>query len=201
MSMLIEQLRISLGTDLPPATLDPELKLAAVLALLYPVGGEYKIVLTKRTSLVGSHRGEMCLPGGRFEPDVDHSLKETALRESAEEIGLVSSNVEVLGSLEPRATRFGYLVSPYVGLLKLPQEFIAQPTEVDAIFEIPLAHLMAPDALSSEPRVYSGTQVSTPYFTYQDHVIWGATARILRQLLALLEPDALAAPAGVGQRA
>lgn len=183
---LIEQLRQALGEQQivnPPLG---DLKPAAVLVLLYPEGDDYKVVLTKRTALVASHKGEVCFPGGRFEPGRDRSLVDTALRESAEEIGLRIDQTEVLGRLEPRATRFRYLVAPFVATLRAPQRFRPQPTEVEEILEIPLPYLRTPEAISSEPRTYGNVNISTPYYCFNDHVIWGATARILRQFLALL---------------
>ena len=188
-SLSIDHLRAALQTPAPSVAEDPDFKLAAVLVLLYQRDQDYRVVLTKRTELVANHKGEVCFPGGRHEPAVDQSLMHTALRESAEEIGLRTEETEVLGALEARATRFKFLVTPYVAVLKTPHAFTPQPTEVAEVLEIPLDYLLSPEALSTEPMAWRDVNISTPYFRYNDHIIWGATARILQQFLSLLSSD------------
>ena len=193
---LLEHLRQAL-TARARQTLEPEGRSrAAVLLLVYPRGRDYTVVFTKRTSLVESHKGEVCFPGGGFDAGVDASLRHTALRETAEEIGLTPDAVEVLGQLDDLQLRSGYHVSPYVATLSA--DYVARGTmpawqpqaaEVAEILEVPLGGLVLPDALRSEPRTYADRLIRGSYYLHQDHVIWGATARILHQFLELVPPS------------
>ncbi|MBI2886216.1 MAG: CoA pyrophosphatase [Chloroflexi bacterium] len=185
---LIQRLRDTLAVR-EKQTLDGAgLKPSAVLVLVYPRDGQHVVLLTKRTSRVDDHKGEISFPGGAFSPEEDPSLRHTALRESAEEVGLELEYAEVLGELDDTPTRSSYLISPFVGTLLRPQRFKPHPAEVAELLEIPLPMLLDPRTLRSEPVTYAGREVSGFYYQYQEHVIFGATARILQQFLHLLPP-------------
>ncbi len=170
----------------PRQALDPAgRKPAAVLLLLYLKAGEHVVLLTKRTARVEHHRGEVSLPGGAYHPDEDASLLHTALRETREEVGVPEHTVEVLGLLDDQMPRSGFVIAPYVGTVPTAPLLQPSPHEVAEILEVPLSLLLAPDAVRHEPRPYEGTLVDSFYYLYHDHVIWGATARILRQFLEL----------------
>lgn len=190
MDTLIDHVRLVLSARQKRVVSDDSLKPAGVLLLLYPQGGEHHVLLTKRTSRVDDHKGEISFPGGAFHPGVDANLRNTALRESAEEVGVVTDHVEVLGELDDMPTRSQYLISPFVGFLRQPQVFVPHAMEVAEILEVPLRVLQDPRTLRSEPREYAGHLITDAYYLYHDHVIYGATARILQQFLELLPPSA-----------
>lgn len=183
-----QQLRDVLAARQKQVLVDPSLKPSAVLLLLYPQQGEHHLLLTKRTSLVEDHKGEISFPGGAFHRGEDHDLLGTALRESSEEVGVIAEHVELLGELDDTPTRANYLISPYVGALAHPQVFVPQPSEVAEVLEVPLKLLLDPRTEHTEPREYAGRTVAGSYYLFNDHVIYGATARILRQFLSLLPP-------------
>ena len=176
----------------PKLTASPAgLRPAAVLLLLYLRDGEEHILLTKRTSRVDDHKGEIAFPGGSFHPGEDNSLRDTALRESAEEVGLITAHAELLGELDDQTTSTGYHISPFVAALPRPQHFVPQLSEVEAVLETPLRALLDPVAFGDAPRSYGGKPVRGFYYLYGEHVIWGATARMLQQLFSLLTPPAM----------
>ena len=159
---------------------------AAVLMLLYERDGEDHVLFQVRTHLVEHHKGEISLPGGRQDPG-DDSLLYTALRETHEEIGVSPSDVEVLGRLDDVATRTNYLMSPFVGLITAPAPypFAYAPEEVAMLLQIPLAHLLEGALeLGQQPN---GGIVRT--YRYGEHLVFGATARVVGQFLDLLAPE------------
>jgi 8-oxo-dGTP pyrophosphatase MutT (NUDIX family) len=165
---------------------------AAVLFLLYPRLAEVYTCFTRRTAHLASHQGQISLPGGAHEPG-DPNLVATALRETHEELGIPPEAVEVVAELEPEYVAVsGYLVTPVVGRLAHPPVFRPDPREVEAVIEVPLAHLLDPAIRREEDR---GTYLRrSPVYQYGPHEIWGATARILSRVLA--EPGLLAGPGG-----
>ena len=168
-----------------PRTLPSEGKRAAgVLVLCSNRGGSDSVILTKRTSKVEHHKGEISFPGGAKDPE-DDDIIATALRETHEEIGITPSDVEVLGVLDQDSTRTGYLISPVVGNLRGDSDFSANPYEVDTILQIPVSHLLDPKYSQHEESVMQGNLVSYNAYWYETDLIWGATARILTGFLRL----------------
>jgi 8-oxo-dGTP pyrophosphatase MutT (NUDIX family) len=182
--------------DYSPRTLDaPDARPAAVLLLLYHDQGADRILLTKRTETVEHHKGQISFPGGGVHA-ADADLGVTALRETWEEVGVHPEDVELIGRIDDTITTSNYLVAPYVGVLRrTPYEFVAQDVEVALILEPPLAHLLDDANLAFEERELQGQTRRTPAYWWGEHRIWGATARMLYEFLALLkdEPDRLAA--------
>jgi 8-oxo-dGTP pyrophosphatase MutT (NUDIX family) len=165
----------------------PGRRLAAVLAPLYCCDGEYGLIFTKRTDTLYYHRGQISFPGGGYEPQ-DVSLQYTALRESAEEIGLQPDHVTVLGQLDDLLTNnSNYLVRPFVGLIPYPYPFALDPRETACLIEVPLRFLRQHNPLNEETRIHEGRTVQSFFFEYEGHIIWGATARIVKQFLDLLD--------------
>jgi 8-oxo-dGTP pyrophosphatase MutT (NUDIX family) len=148
------------------------------------------VLLTKRTSHLEHHKGEVSLPGGAFHADEDPHLLHTALRETHEEVGVPPLGIEIHGQLEDQMPRSGFVITPYVGSLAAAPRLAPSADEVAEVLEVPLASLVGPDALRHEPRPYEGRLIDTFYYLYNDHVIWGATACILRQFAALFGPEA-----------
>ena len=160
---------------------------SAVLAALYEGDEGPTVILTRRSAHLRNHRGEVSLPGGRQE-DEDPDLVTTALRETQEEIGLDPATVEVIGRLDRLSTFTSRSeVHPYVGVLPGPPgRLVAQPSEVERILHVPLADLLDPDAFHEERWTFPNG-VDRPLFFYEieGDTIWGATGRMLTQLLSI----------------
>ena len=159
---------------------------AAVLAPVYrDAQGDLRLVLIVRTDR-GHHGGQLAFPGGRVDP-TDESLLATALRESHEEIGLEPAQVELVGALPPVGTFVtGYKVHPFVGLIPEGLSFKPSPSEVAAILLFRLDELRA--GFEMRRLVRLGIPFRTPTYTVGEHLIWGATGRIVGELLGRLGP-------------
>ncbi len=159
---------------------------SAVLAPLYEGERGPAVVLTRRAAHLRNHRGEVSFPGGRQE-DHDADLIATALREAHEEIRLEPTSVEVVGQLDRLSTFSSQsMVHPFVGLLPgRPHDLVADPGEVEHILHVPLADLLDPEAFHEEIwRFPDGHDRTLVFFEVVGDTIWGATARMLRQLLS-----------------
>jgi 8-oxo-dGTP pyrophosphatase MutT (NUDIX family) len=189
--MDLEALRKRLDAALsrrPRLTLDrSDLVSAAVLVPVTDHGGPH-IVFTKKTSGVPHHKGQFSFPGGLVETR-DGSRVETALREAWEEIRLPAEAVEVLGLLDDTPTRAtNFVITPVVGIVRDPVEFKPDGREIERVIEVPLATLRDPAIFRTEMWERDGEP--HPVLFYQvsaDDLVWGATARILSQLLGLLD--------------
>jgi len=159
---------------------------AAVLVLLFEEHGEARIVLTRRSNRLRSHTGEVAFPGGRLEPG--EAPQVAALREATEEVGLDAGAVEILGQLAPLATvssRAG--ITPFVGILPGRPDLEPNPAEVDIVFDVPLAEFLAPDVYRAELWDRMGApERPVHFFELEEDTVWGATARILHELLELV---------------
>jgi 8-oxo-dGTP pyrophosphatase MutT (NUDIX family) len=164
----------------------PQARRAAVLLALFAQDGETHLAFIRRASTLRTHSGQIAFPGGSFDA-TDTSLVETALREAAEEIGLLPARVEVLGLLEPVFTVVSnFLITPVVAYLPSgPGQLLLQASEVAELLLLPLQALADP-AIAHTETWTSGDRVRTVYFyDYGSLRIWGATARILNSLLDL----------------
>jgi 8-oxo-dGTP pyrophosphatase MutT (NUDIX family) len=158
---------------------------AAVLIPLYEEGGRLHAVFTKRPADMRRHAGEISFPGGRMDDDED--LRDTALREAEEEIGLAREQVQVVGALPPTGTIVtNYAVYPFVGLTGSGNAFRPNPMEVDQVVELALPDLI--DGFERKRLIRRGVPIKTDTYTVGGHLIWGATARILGTLLERLRP-------------
>ncbi len=157
---------------------------AAVLILLYAQERRLFLPLTLRTETVRSHKGQISLPGGATEPE-DDSLWATALREAQEEVGL--TDAEPLGALTPlyiAASHF--LVHPFVGRLAGMPIWAPRADEVAQVITLPLDVLLDDDARREETWLLRGRPTRVPFYSWEGHIVWGATAMILAELEALL---------------
>jgi 8-oxo-dGTP pyrophosphatase MutT (NUDIX family) len=147
------------------------------------------VVLTKRRADLRHHAGEISFPGGRQDP-LDRELRDTALREAEEEIGLERAQVRVLGALAPVSTFLtGYLIHPFVGVIPAGQRWRASPREVDAVLELPLRSVREGRTRTRLER--RGISFETDAYVVGENLIWGATARIIEELLQRLTRDDL----------
>jgi 8-oxo-dGTP pyrophosphatase MutT (NUDIX family) len=159
---------------------------AAVLVPLYGWPGEPGLVLTERRADLRRHAGEISFPGGR-QDEVDADLAATALREAKEEIGLEPGEVELSGALPPTSTFVtGFRIHPFVGLVPHPDELSLRPnpTEVETVLSFSLEVLR--ESYNMRRLVRRGVPIHTPTYAVDGHLIWGATARILGDLLEWL---------------
>ena len=157
---------------------------AAVLILLYEKAGEVYLLFTRRTEKVANHKGQISFPGG-VRDHKDESWETTALREAAEEVGIIPETVEVLGLLDDCLTvSSNYLVTPVVGATAATPQFQINPDEVEEIIEIPLSFFQDVFKKNISPADEFSSLSLT--FQYREHFIWGATAHIMQQFLSLL---------------
>jgi 8-oxo-dGTP pyrophosphatase MutT (NUDIX family) len=154
---------------------------ASVLVPIVARSEELTVIFTQRAAHLKDHSGQVSFPGGRAAPD-DATPEATALRESREEIGLDSARVEVLGRLGEYHTRTGYRITPVVGIVTPPFELRADASEVEEIFEVPLAFLLDPANHQRHSREWQGTLRWFYAIPYRRHYIWGATAGMLVNL-------------------
>jgi len=155
------------------------LKTSAVLIPLFYNQGQYHVLFTERSEEVDFHKGEVCFPGGTREPS-DSSLLQTALREIEEEISLKAKDVEILGELDDSITlTSNYVISPFVAFIPHPYPFKVEGREIREIFSVPLSFLMDEANFKQDSYAYE----------YEGHIIWGATAGILRQFIDLLKSE------------
>jgi 8-oxo-dGTP pyrophosphatase MutT (NUDIX family) len=170
-------------------TPDAILRPAAALLLLYPHAGEWWVPLTVRGSTLRHHGGQVSLPGGRLDHPGE-SVEEAALREAQEEIGVVPADVDVLGRLTPVPVAVsGHLLSPVVGAASRRPAFAVAAAEVERLIELPLTSLTHPEAVAWEQRTRTRPPhdvMTVPYFDVDGARVWGATAMVLAEFLALL---------------
>ncbi len=163
------------------------LRAAAVLIPLRLYGGELKILLTRRTDHLNHHAGEISFPGGGIDA-TDPDDWAAALRETHEEIGVSPTLVEPLGQLDDCYSIHGYRVSCYVGMLPEELDFLPNPSEISELIELPLSTLNDPLIYHQEDWEHQGRSVPVDFFTLEEHVIWGMTGGILKQLLQRFAP-------------
>ena len=169
---------------------------AAVLVALFERDGETRVVLTRRGAHLRTHTGEVSFPGGRLDPG--ESPEYGARREAAEEVGLDPDAVELVGRLTSLATfSSGSIITPVVGVMASAPRLTPNPSEVDHVFDVTLAELTADGVFREErwvipgrpmPVVNAGPDGSFPvwFFELPDDTVWGATARVLMELLRLV---------------
>ncbi|MFL5829648.1 MAG: NUDIX hydrolase [Solirubrobacteraceae bacterium] len=159
---------------------------AAVLVPLYVQADELHAVFTKRRDDLRRHPGEISFPGGRYD-EGEADLRATALREADEEIGLPPDAVEIVGALQPTPTiATGYAVYPFVGLIAAGREWTLSAREVAEVIELPLRELVA--GYDRRRLIRRGLPIRTDTYLVGEHLIWGATARILADLFDRIGP-------------
>jgi len=181
----LARLREVVGAHLPVAmALPPEFRPAAVLVPV--LDAPLRLILTRRPDAMPTHPGQIAFPGGRRD-EGDASPAACALREADEELGIPEHAVELLGQLDDFATPSRYVVTPVVGLVQPGLVLRPSPREVAEVFEVPLAALAEPGVFKDMgEREFLGVRQRLSAFLVGERNIWGITARVIQQLLALL---------------
>ena len=155
------------------------------MALLFPLDEQLMTVLTVRPSTLKHHGGQISFPGGRRESGETHL--ETALRECEEEIGISPDVLDVLGPLTPLyIPPSNFCVYPFVASMAERPLYQVQEEEVDTVLEVPVNHLLKPVTRREAAYTLQGQNLMVPYYAVDEHQVWGATAAMLAELLAML---------------
>ena len=163
----------------------PDSRRGGVLALFYPFDDTVYLPLILRPTYPGVHSGQVGFPGGGAE-EMDDDLAATALRETYEEIGVHPSQITLLGGLTPLYVfASNYIVQPTVAWTDYRPEFKHDPFEVAQLLEVSLLSLLDPATRRTETRTLRGQPIEVPYFAVAGQTVWGATAMMLSELLAL----------------
>jgi 8-oxo-dGTP pyrophosphatase MutT (NUDIX family) len=157
------------------------LKKAAVLLPLIKRQNGLNLIFTERALHLRHHPGQISFPGGRYETS-DHSLKQTALRETEEEIGILKSQVSLFGSLPNLSTGSGFMISPFLGFIDNEHTILIDQQEVRSVFEVPLSYLLEKNNYYKQHLFSNKKRHFTYCISYQNRLIWGATAQILKNL-------------------
>lgn len=174
------QARPGRALNLPGLTL----RESAVLVPFFQRGGVPHLLFTQRPLTLRQHAGQISFPGGSRD-EADPTPLHTALRETEEELGLDPSGIEILGSLDELPTITQFRILPFVGVL--PEGFSLRPNphEIETVIEVPLTALLDPAKQRVETHPVLGAEREIYFYDYGPHVIWGATARIVRNLFAV----------------
>lgn len=186
-SEIVERIEQALSDYTPRKVDQPTASPAAVLILVCTGAGVPRVVFTERTHQVEHHKGQISFPGGACDEE-DESIEVTALRETFEEIGVDPKDVRILGQLDDMVTVSNFRVTPFVGAMTCEAAYTyrVNDDEVASVVEVPLGHLLDEQNMELEVRQHNGREVLVPAFAYEGHRIWGATARMLHQLIELL---------------
>lgn len=161
---------------------------AAVMMLFYPKNGITHLVLIVRNSYEGVHSGQIAFPGGKYEKE-DENFKETALRETHEEVGISPERMRIIKPFTPMyIPPSNFMVHPFLGICNDEICFVPDPSEVAQIIELPLADFLN-DAIVIEANLSTSyaQNINVPAFDIEGHVVWGATAMILSELKDVLK--------------
>jgi 8-oxo-dGTP pyrophosphatase MutT (NUDIX family) len=155
----------------------PKLAQAAVLIALTDDNDNPELILTQRSKDMPSHSGEVAFPGGKADA-IDRDAIDTALRETHEEVGIAPALVSVIGQMDQVVSRFGYLVTPIIGVVPKDVELIPDPRELSSVFRVPLRYF-----IDETPRTDQFGEWFMPAWHYQGYRIWGLTAMIISEML------------------
>ncbi|MBY8990516.1 MAG: CoA pyrophosphatase [Candidatus Lokiarchaeota archaeon] len=166
---------------------------AAVLFSIIPhVNKPYELILIHRSNMGTRHRGEISFPGGKFEPGEDKTLKDTALRETEEEIGVSRNHIRIIGCLNDFPTISKFIVTPFLGLINKNQELIREEREVQKILKVPIDFFINKINFSEQEFSVADDKFPVFYYNYfneeneQTYTIWGATAFLITHFLELV---------------
>jgi 8-oxo-dGTP pyrophosphatase MutT (NUDIX family) len=162
-----------------------DMKPAGVLVLMFTKNGSIHVILNKRSDTVEHHKGEISFPGGAWEP-ADKDLSHTATRETNEEMGIRYEDMRLIGELDTVNTSSMFCIYPFVATLNYPYKSRVSEAEVADVLEVPIQSLVGPLNRRSEMHIRQNKSYQFYSYIYNEHIIHGATARILSQLLAII---------------
>jgi 8-oxo-dGTP pyrophosphatase MutT (NUDIX family) len=178
-----EELRQRLSAHAPRAIQKKSLRPAAVMILIMNRDGEAHVLLTKRTEKVGTHKGQMALPGGGYD-ESDGDFLRTALRETEEEVGVCPSDIDVLGRFDDFISIAGFHVVSYIGVIPYPYEYTINRDEIEDYVEVPLSMFVNREFGKVQQVEFEGHMYNVYHYYYKNFEIWGMTARILTDFAA-----------------
>ncbi|MHA1670360.1 MAG: NUDIX hydrolase [Promethearchaeota archaeon] len=164
-------------------------------AILFPIipheNKSYELILIHRSNRGTLHRGEMSFPGGKFEFIKDKSMRDTALRETEEEIGVSREKIKILGCLNDFPTMTKYIITPYVGIIDKDAKLVRQKREVQKIIKIPIDFFINKQSFREQAIEIEGIKFPIFYFNYKDkedelHTVWGATAYMIVNFIEIV---------------
>ncbi len=159
---------------------------ASVLVPVFEKEGRVFLLFIKRSNYVEHHKGQISFPGGEVDK-TDPSVEYTALREAYEEIGIKKEDVKILGRLDDTITFVSrYIVHPFIGLIPYPYSFVINKKEVEKLMFVPLDFLLKKGAIKEEPVLYEGRIYKSLVFRYDSEMVWGATARMVKNLIDII---------------
>lgn len=177
------ELKMRLDAHQPRSIDTPDYSEAAVLVPIMNKNGEACVLVTKRTQHVATHKGQVSLPGGRFD-DEDPDTLATALRETHEEVGILPEHIEILGRFDDFISIAGFHVATYIGAIPHPYDYVISAEEIEAYVEVPFSLFAARSFERVEQVSFQGKQYNVYYYLYNGFEIWGLTARILTDFAA-----------------
>ena len=180
-----DKIRRVLSQRTKKTIIDDSFKPSGVLLPLFYKDDKSHILFTKRTEDLEHHKGQISFPGGAYD-EGDETLMATALRECYEEVGIKSEDVEILGELDDTVTTTRFIISPFVGFIPYPYKFNINANETDELIEVPIQALLDEKIYREELMIREGKPCQVCFYHYNSHVIWGATAGILKQFLDLV---------------
>ena len=186
----------ALGSPRKPEVVVQGARAAAVLVALFEENGETRVILTRRTTTLPSHRGEVSFPGGKAHDG--ERLSSAALREAEEEIGLRPADLELVAELDHLATIASrFVLAPFVGVLERRPVLRPNPAEVDRVMDVAIAELLDEGVFREERWDVWEQDRPVFFFELEGDTVWGATARILYQLCSLVGGSTGPAPPGL----
>ncbi|MBN1388316.1 MAG: CoA pyrophosphatase [Bacteroidales bacterium] len=207
--LFTRRLQAALGKDLPgtdvqwemassdrmiknfPRKKSSDSKLAGILILLYPVDDTTYTLFIQRPEYNGVHSGQISFPGGKEEKG-DPSITDTAIRETCEEIGICGEELIILGTLTPLFIPVSNIeVTPVVASCKKRPHIKPDRQEVVSVIEARLSYFFKDDIVKEKPMAVRGEKLDVKYYDYEGHIIWGATAMILHELLVVMEKEGI----------
>lgn len=169
---------------------------SAVLFTLVPHEQKpYELVLIHRANKGSCHRGEMSFPGGKFDPKLDNSLKDTALRECEEEIGVPRDEIKIIGRLNDFPTMTQFIISPFIGVINKEQELVRDQREVQEIIKVPINFFIEKQNFRETAMDFGGKPFPVFFFNYEvnhkNYMIWGATAFMIVNFIEMVYNHAI----------
>lgn len=159
----------------------PQYRRACVLIPIIHDRGSWSLLFSRRSANLAAHSGQIAFPGGAAEEG--EPLEIAAVREAEEEVGIARDAVELIGRLDDVVTNSGFLVAPFVGIIRARIDYVLQESEVDEVFEVPIDALLDPALPQVRYVAFRKKEYPAYFYPYGQHEIWGLTGRMLKEFL------------------